>query len=70
LTKAIAQSFTASAAIVRDGKALLAPVHHPERQCEEPLFAAAFRILQSHARIDAVAGSPNNLTLEGAGECI
>jgi len=41
---AIAQVFTASAAIVR-GTALLAPFHHPQRQCEEPVFAAAFRIL-------------------------
>jgi len=51
---AIAQVFTASAAIVR-GTALLAPFHYPQRQCEEPVFAAAFRILQSHAQIDAIA---------------
>ncbi|MGB9365645.1 MAG: amidinotransferase, partial [Xanthobacteraceae bacterium] len=37
--------FTANAAVVLDGKALLARFRHPERQLEEPVFAAAFRAL-------------------------
>ena len=62
--------FTANAAIVLDGKALLARFRHPERQREEPVFAAAFRILKSHAQNDEVADLPNYLMLEGAGDCI
>jgi N-dimethylarginine dimethylaminohydrolase len=62
--------FTANAAIVLDGKALLARFRHPERQREEPVFAAAFHKLQSHAQIETVAELPNHLRLEGAGDCI
>lgn len=62
--------FTANAAIVLDGKALLARFRHPERQREEPVFAAAFDRLQSDAQIHTVAELPNNLRLEGAGDCI
>ena len=35
--------FTANAAVVLDGKALLARFRHPERQGEQPVYAAAFR---------------------------
>src|SRR5262245_55899760 len=38
--------FTANAAVVLGGKALLARFRHPERQREEPVFAANFRALQ------------------------
>src|SRR6188508_1959617 len=34
--------FTANAAVVLEGKALLARFRHAERQAEEPVFAAAF----------------------------
>ena len=34
--------FPANAAVVLDGKALMARFRHPERQGEEPLFLAAF----------------------------
>src|ERR1041385_5341043 len=37
--------FTANAAVVLDGKALLARFRHPERQGEQPVFRAAFRAL-------------------------
>jgi len=62
--------FTANAAIVLDGKALLARFRHSERKREEPFFAATFRALQARAQIDTVAGLPENLSLEGAGDCI
>ena len=62
--------FTANAAVVLDGKALLSRFRHPERQREEPVFAAALRTLQSRAQIDTVAELPESLVLEGAGDCI
>ena len=62
--------FTANAAIVLDGKALLARFRHPERQREEPVFAAVFDRLQSDAHVHTVAELPNHLRLEGAGDCI
>jgi len=55
---------------VLDGKALLARFRHPERQREEPVFAAAFHTLQAHAQIETVAELPHPLRLEGAGDCI
>jgi N-dimethylarginine dimethylaminohydrolase len=62
--------FTANAAVVLDGKALLARFRHPERQCEEPIFGATFQALQARAQIDAVVEMPEGLWLEGAGDCI
>jgi N-dimethylarginine dimethylaminohydrolase len=44
--------FTANAAVVLDGTALLARFRHPERQCEEPVFAAAFRALAERGLIE------------------
>ena len=41
--------FPANAAVVLDGKALLARFRHPERQGEEPLFRAAFETLVRRA---------------------
>ena len=41
--------FTANAAIVLDGKALLARFRYPERQGEEPIFGAALRALKGRA---------------------
>jgi N-dimethylarginine dimethylaminohydrolase len=38
--------FTANAAIVLDGKALLARFRYPQRQGEEPIFGAALRALK------------------------
>jgi N-dimethylarginine dimethylaminohydrolase len=62
--------FTANAAVVLDGKALLARFRHPERQPEEAHFAAAFRALQARGLIDAVRRLPKGLVLEGAGDCV
>ena len=62
--------FTANAAVMLDGKALLARFRHPERQGEEPVFAAAFRALRARGLIDEVAEMPPGVFLEGAGDCI
>ena len=62
--------FTANAAVVLDGKALLARFRHPERQREEGHFAAAFRGLQARGLIDAVRKLPKGVVLEGAGDCV
>jgi N-dimethylarginine dimethylaminohydrolase len=62
--------FTANAAVVLDGKALLARFRHPERQREEGHFEAAFRSLQARGLIDAVRRLPKGLVLEGAGDCV
>src|SRR2546421_81007 len=62
--------FTANAAVVLDGKALLARFRHPERQCEQPVFAGAFRALAARGLIDAVVEMPPDVALEGAGDCL
>jgi N-dimethylarginine dimethylaminohydrolase len=62
--------FTANAAVVLDGKALLARFRHPERQREQGHFEAAFRALQAHGLIDVVRKLPKELVLEGAGDCV
>jgi N-dimethylarginine dimethylaminohydrolase len=62
--------FTANAAVVLDRKALLARFHHPQRQAEQPAFAAAFGALERSGLIDAVAALPEDVVLEGAGDCI
>src|SRR4051812_15401133 len=62
--------FTANAAVVLDGTALLARFRHTERQGEEPHYEAAFRKLQAHGLINAVRKLPEGVTLEGAGDCV
>jgi N-dimethylarginine dimethylaminohydrolase len=62
--------FTANAAVVLDGKALLARFRYPERQAEEPHFEAAFRQLQGRGVIHTVRTLPDGLALEGAGDCV
>jgi N-dimethylarginine dimethylaminohydrolase len=62
--------FTANAAVVLDGKALLARFRHPERRREEPLFMAGFRALEQRGLIDQVSTMPDDVALEGAGDCI
>jgi N-dimethylarginine dimethylaminohydrolase len=59
--------FTANAAIVLDGKALLSRFRHAERKPEEPIFADALR---SHSGIHAVEALPGDMIQEGAGDCI
>ena len=62
--------FTANAAVVLDGKVLLARFRHAQRQGEEPHFAAAFRRLQGRGLIDTVRTMPPDVALEGAGDCV
>jgi N-dimethylarginine dimethylaminohydrolase len=62
--------FTANAAVVLDGKALLARFRHPQRQREEGHFEAALRSLQARGLLDAVRKLPKGLVLEGAGDCV
>jgi len=61
---------TQHAAVVLDGKALLARFHHPQRQGEQPVFAAAFGALERCGLIDEVVALPESVVLEGAGDCI
>jgi len=62
--------FTANSAVVLDGKALLARFRYPERQREEGYFEAAFRLLQERGLLHAVRKLPEDLVLEGAGDCV
>jgi arginine dihydrolase len=62
--------FTANAAVVLDGKALLARFRHAERQAEEPHYEAAFRALKDRGLISAVGILPEGIVLEGAGDCV
>jgi N-dimethylarginine dimethylaminohydrolase len=62
--------FTANAAVVMNGKALLARFRHPERQAEEPHYEAAFRMLKDRALIKSISKLPEKLVLEGAGDCV
>jgi N-dimethylarginine dimethylaminohydrolase len=62
--------FTANAAVVLDRKAVLARFFHPERQREQPVYAAGLRALQTRGFIDEVVELPAGVTFEGAGDCI
>ncbi len=62
--------FTANAAVVMDGVALLAHFRHPERQREEAHFERGFRELWARGLIDAVRPMPGGLIMEGAGDCV
>jgi arginine dihydrolase len=62
--------FTANAAVVLDGTALLSRFRHPERRREEIHVAQAFHALQARGVIDAVQELPAGLVLEGAGDCV
>jgi len=62
--------FTANAAVVLDGRALLARFRHLQRRREEPHFEAVFRSLQARGIIDSVRVLPDDVVLEGAGDCV
>jgi N-dimethylarginine dimethylaminohydrolase len=62
--------FTANAAVVLDGKALLARFRHRERQGEQPAYAAAFHALKARGLIGKVIEMPADVNLEGAGDCL
>jgi arginine dihydrolase len=62
--------FTANGALVLDRQVLLARFRHPERQREEAHFESAFRALQARGLVDGIRKLPDNLVLEGAGDCV
>jgi N-dimethylarginine dimethylaminohydrolase len=60
--------FPANAAVVLDGKALVARFRYPERTGEEPHFRAAFEALKVEGLLQQV--DQNEVFQEGAGDCI
>ncbi|HEY0780679.1 MAG TPA: arginine deiminase-related protein [Gemmatirosa sp.] len=62
--------FPANAAVVLDGRALLARFRHPERRGEEPRFAEVFARLCERGLLDEVATLPEGSYQEGAGDCV
>jgi len=62
--------FPANAAVVLDGRAVLARFRFPERQVEEPLFHRAFEDLRARGLIDEVLVLPDGCVQEGAGDFI
>lgn len=62
--------FTANAAVVLDGKALLARFLCAERQGEEPHDRAFFQALRARGAIDEIVETPAGLYFEGAGDAI
>lgn len=62
--------FPANAAIVLDGKVLLARFRHPERQGEEPIFRYAFETLLHRGLIEDITECPQGVLQEGAGDAI
>jgi N-dimethylarginine dimethylaminohydrolase len=62
--------FPANAAVVLDGRAVLARFRHSERQVEEPVFARAFAALKARGLVSEVARLPDGCLQEGAGDFI
>jgi N-dimethylarginine dimethylaminohydrolase len=62
--------FPANAAIVLDGKVLLARFRHPERQGEEAVFRSVFTRLQARGLVREIVDLPEGVLQEGAGDAI
>ncbi|HET6972054.1 MAG TPA: arginine deiminase-related protein [Phenylobacterium sp.] len=62
--------FPANAAVVLDGRVLLARFRHAERQGEESVFRAAFQRLKTRGVVDELVDLPEGLFQEGAGDAI
>lgn len=62
--------FPANAAVVLDGRALLARFRYPQRQGEEAPFARIFAGLRERGLLDEVATLADGCYQEGAGDCI
>ncbi len=60
--------FPANAAVVLDGKVLLARFRHPERQGEEAVFRAAFEDLRARGLVREILELPEGVLQEGAGD--
>jgi N-dimethylarginine dimethylaminohydrolase len=62
--------FPANAAIVLDGRVLVARFRHSERQGEEKIFRDAFLKLKERGLVTEVIDLPEGVLQEGAGDCI
>ncbi|HKD47747.1 MAG TPA: arginine deiminase-related protein [Rhizomicrobium sp.] len=62
--------FPANAAVVLDGKVLLARFRDSERQREEPVFRSVFQALKARGAVNEVIDLPPDVLQEGAGDCI
>ena len=62
--------FPANAAVVLDGRALMARFRHPERRGEEGIFRQIFENLLNQGMLHEVAEFPAGLVQEGAGDAI
>ena len=62
--------FPANAAIVLDGRVLVARFRHPERQGEEAIFRGVFLDLKSRGLVNEVIDLPEGVLQEGAGDCM
>ena len=62
--------FPANAAIVLDGRVLLARFRYPERQGEEAVFRSAFLQLKKRGLVSEVVDLPDHMVHEGAGDAI
>jgi N-dimethylarginine dimethylaminohydrolase len=62
--------FPANAAVVLDGKVLLAAFRHPERQGEEAVFLTAFEALRRRGVVRELCRLPDGVFQEGAGDAI
>jgi N-dimethylarginine dimethylaminohydrolase len=62
--------FPANAAVVLDGRVMPARFRHPERQGEEPIFRAAFQVLQARGLVREIVDLAQDVIQEGAGDCI
>jgi len=62
--------FPANAAVVLDGRVLVARFRHPERQGEEAVFRSAFLQLKRRGLVREVIDLPEHLFHEGAGDAI
>src|SRR5438309_1319892 len=57
--------FPANAAVVLDGRVLLARFRHPERQGEESVFRAAFALLKARGLCEEIVALPDGVLQEG-----
>ncbi len=62
--------FPANAAVVLDGRAVLARFRYPQRRGEEAPFARIFEALRVRGLLDEVIQLPEGCYQEGAGDCI
>ena len=62
--------FTANAAVILDGKALVASFRHQQRQGETAIYRKAFDSLKARGILSEVHDMPDGMILEGAGDCV